>query len=58
MAGNVWEWTSSDYENDPSKVVRGGSFTVVAQFLRAAVRGRSHPDRRGHYFGFRCAQDP
>jgi len=59
MAGNVWEWTGSLYEEGKeSKTVRGGSFFNRPDFLRAAVRDHSHPDFRLHYVGFRCAQDP
>jgi formylglycine-generating enzyme required for sulfatase activity len=59
MAGNVWEWTASNYENDKNRrLLRGGSFHVGAAYLRAAYRFDFRPDFRYHDFGFRCAQDP
>jgi formylglycine-generating enzyme required for sulfatase activity/molybdopterin-guanine dinucleotide biosynthesis protein A len=58
MAGNVWEWTASDYDKGPRKTVRGGSFYDVARNLRAAIRYGNHPDSRSRSIGFRCAQDP
>jgi formylglycine-generating enzyme required for sulfatase activity len=56
MAGNVWEWTASDY-SEGLKTLRGGSFGPGPQSLRAADRcvivGRDFD-----FLGFRCAQDP
>ena len=57
MAGNVWEWTSSDYQNEPRKVVRGGSCVSDATFLRAPSRTRSGPDDLNNVIGFRCLRD-
>ena len=58
MAGNVWEWTASDYKKGPEKTVRGGSFNFHPDTLRAAIRSCYPPDSRGGPVGFRCAQDP
>jgi formylglycine-generating enzyme required for sulfatase activity len=59
MAGNVWEWTDSWYDDDKgATTVRGGSFIGVAQNLRAALRDFIRPDDRDRVVGFRCAQDP
>ncbi|MBI4517639.1 MAG: SUMF1/EgtB/PvdO family nonheme iron enzyme [Deltaproteobacteria bacterium] len=59
MAGNVWEWTDSWYDNDKdTKTLRGGSFDDDADVLRAACRIGNHPDDRFRSIGFRCAQDP
>lgn len=58
MAGNVWEWTSSNYqENKPWKVVRGASFYVEADYLRAAVRDRGVPVNSYYNLGFRCVRE-
>jgi formylglycine-generating enzyme required for sulfatase activity len=56
MAGNVWEWTSSDYDQN-YKVIRGGSWGSGAYVLGSTNRDRGSPDGGGHGRGFRCAQD-
>jgi formylglycine-generating enzyme required for sulfatase activity len=57
MAGNVWEWTDSWYdENKSSKVVRGGSWFYEAYFCRCASRTWFRLDKRSHDVGFRCAR--
>jgi formylglycine-generating enzyme required for sulfatase activity len=55
MAGNVWEWTRSDYDKN-HKAVRGASFDVGARFLRAANRLRNVPGDSFNFFGFRCVR--
>jgi len=56
LAGNVWEWTGSNYGAE-QKVVRGGAFYDFAGALRAAFRYRVHPEYRGYDFGFRCVRE-
>jgi len=56
MAGNVWERTSSDYENI-AKVLRGGSWGSNARYVRSAARDKLFPSLGFNIFGFRCAQD-
>jgi formylglycine-generating enzyme required for sulfatase activity len=64
MAGNVWEWTASPYCpydhpgcNDPRRVVRGGSWSVVDYlFVRLTDRSPSDPSTRNTNLGFRCAK--
>lgn len=58
LAGNVWEWTSSEYERKEKwKVVRGGSYIVNARILRAAFRDWVDPEGRYFNLGFRCVRD-
>ncbi len=57
MAGNVWEWTNSwDDESKKYKVLRGGSWYNISDFVRCANRNFYDPYDRSHAFGFRCAQ--
>ncbi len=72
MHGNVWEWcqdcwndTYNGAPNDGSawtngdcslRVLRGGSWYYVPQYLRAASRGRNDPSDRGDGWGFRLAR--
>jgi formylglycine-generating enzyme required for sulfatase activity len=70
MAGNVWEWTCSNWcnefdgseqqcnnntENTQKRVLRGGSWSDHPDFLRAAARGYDHPDLRLNGLGFRVS---
>lgn len=72
MLGNVWERTEDcwhiDYEDAPTdgsswesgecqfRVVRGGSFTNHAQFLRSAFRFRYAPASRYEFVGLRIVR--
>jgi formylglycine-generating enzyme required for sulfatase activity len=66
MAGNVWEWTSSIYQQhyDPQssdnmsdrtdfRVLRGGSWRNEPQYARAAQRNRYQIDNSNGNVGFR-----
>jgi len=55
MAGNVWEWTASDYSG-AYKVLRGGSWNYAPNDVRGAYRYGGHPINRNDYGGFRCAR--
>jgi formylglycine-generating enzyme required for sulfatase activity len=56
LAGNVWEWTSTD-EDGKTRVVRGGSWhSTDSAHPRAAFRSFHPPSSRFGYLGFRCAR--
>lgn len=55
LAGNVWEWTISGYEQRV-KQVRGGSWHDGPRNIRSATRNVVEPSFRGSINGFRCVQ--
>ena len=52
MAGNVWEWTTSDYDQY-TKILRGGAWNFPAESARTFATERSRPHNRSHAIGFR-----
>ena len=55
MAGNVWEWTVSDYSRD-TKVLRGGSWALGQDYARCAYRYGVNPGSGSTDIGFRCVR--
>ena len=55
MAGNVSEWTSSNYDSE-RKVARGGAWGHAGS-VRTTDRDAGDPTLRYNSRGFRCAQD-
>jgi hypothetical protein len=54
MAGNVWEWTSSDFGHDtPFKVQKGGSCINSCEMLQCSSRREAFPDFVLELVGFR-----
>ena len=63
LAGNVWEWTSSQFttydgrNSEPKRVLRGGSWGGGdARTERTTNRFRLDPSSRAQFLGFRCAK--
>ena len=69
--GNVWEWvydwfgiypnTNSRNPQGPEigkyRILRGGSWSDPAEYLRSAMRRDAHPTSTFNNVGFRCASD-
>ena len=56
MAGNVWEWTSTEYPPG-ERVLRGGSFASPGlAWACCTMRSHSRPVRRQAHIGFRVAR--
>jgi len=74
MAGNVWQWCKDWYSekyyevspgDDPKgpdsgqrRLLRGGSWDLVATFCRSAYRANDGPADRFGDHGFRCSRTP
>ena len=57
MAGNVWEWTSSDYQGPFMHILRGGSWRLFSNFaVRATQKDWLTLDDERDDVGFRCAR--
>ena len=71
MHGNVWEWVQDRYSNSyPSsssrtnplhtsgftRVLRGGGWSISAQYLRSAHRYTTSPSFRNNLYGFRLVR--
>jgi formylglycine-generating enzyme required for sulfatase activity len=58
VAGNVWEWTTSNFAKESEyKVVRGGSYNDPAEFLALDIRLEAHPKDKCEAIGFRCVKN-
>ena len=57
MSGNLWEWTSTWYDNSQKeRVLRGGSWNSDdPEYLRASYRFGDNPGSWYLDYGFRCA---
>jgi serine/threonine-protein kinase len=72
LAGNVAEWTGSDFNHYPGsdrktprepgyegtyQVVRGGGFAFPKEYAMTTTRVWARPENKGPKLGFRCAAD-
>ncbi|MBO3273537.1 SUMF1/EgtB/PvdO family nonheme iron enzyme, partial [Hymenobacter defluvii] len=52
----VWDMNPTNPDdNEPRKVVRGGSWKDIAYFLETGTRNFEYQDSARSYIGFRCA---
>jgi serine/threonine protein kinase len=57
MAGNIWEWTGSEYQGPYLNGLRGGSWRLFGgHSVRVTVRDGLIPDEVRDDLGFRCAR--
>jgi formylglycine-generating enzyme required for sulfatase activity len=70
LVGSMYEWVLDAYDEYPAadrkdyanvgdipiRVLRGGSWNDIVDYLRAAYRIAYSPSGRNVYFGFRCAR--
>jgi len=56
MAGNVWEWTSSE-ESPDRLIIKGGSFTRNYLAAQCAYKSAVPISHKGIDIGFRCVRD-
>jgi len=57
MAGNVWEWTTGDF-NAERKAVRGGSWSDRPAQATSASRQGYRPWQQAYHVGFRVMAAP
>lgn len=65
MHGNVWEWTADEYRkaysrntlpDSSARVLRGGSWNLLADYCRSAIRDHNLPASSDGNVGFRVAR--
>jgi formylglycine-generating enzyme required for sulfatase activity len=57
MAGNVWEWTDTWFdESRTNRVTRGGSWIGKSSYARCKYRGQNAPLNYANYLGFRVVR--
>jgi serine/threonine-protein kinase len=57
MAGNVWEWCETWYQEGVYRIIRGGSHDESGEVAYCARRKSFMPDLRNYDIGFRCAKN-
>jgi formylglycine-generating enzyme required for sulfatase activity len=56
LAGNVWEWTASLWEQSDMPVIRGGAFNWQAEYLRCGASYWFNASSRHNLLGFRLVR--
>ncbi|MBL7498745.1 SUMF1/EgtB/PvdO family nonheme iron enzyme [Frankia sp. CNm7] len=57
MAGNVWEWTATLFEDINSAVICGGSYDNPYRAVQTSSKGLYRRRGASNAVGFRCVQD-
>jgi len=59
MAGNVWEWTQSEFQpGGKNRALKGGSWYDFSNYARCTSRFSAPPGYEGNSVGFRCVYRP
>ncbi len=57
MAGNVWEWTSTQGQDKEKRITKGGSWGLSHRYSRTFSRVEYESKAKTNNLGFRCAKD-
>ena len=57
MAGNVWEWTDTEADENKSRVIKGGSWSDNENTAQCLYKNTELIDKKYDNLGFRCDKD-